>query len=152
MSEVWFYHLTQRPLDAGPHPPLEKTLERGARAVVMASSPESVEALNGLLWTYDDRGFLPHGSAKEGFAERQPIWLTDQDEAAPNDATYLFLTDGAESARISNYERTVLLFDGRDEEAVARTRELWKAFKAEGHAISYWQQDETGRWQNKAAG
>ena len=95
MSEIWFYHLTQRPLEAVLPALLEKTLERGVRAVVMASSAERVEALNNLLWTYDDRGFLPHGDDKDGHADRQPVWLTDKDGPAPNAARYLFLTDGA---------------------------------------------------------
>ena len=59
---------------------LEKTLERGWRAVVMARSGERVEALNGQLWTYRNEGFLPHGSADDGNAALQPIWLTDADE------------------------------------------------------------------------
>ena len=39
---------------------------------------------------------------------------------------------------------------GRDEAAVATARTEWKRLKAEGHEISYWQQDENYRWQNKS--
>ena len=42
----------------------------------IAGSDERVESLNAQLWTYKERGFLPHGSAKDGFAEDQPGWLT----------------------------------------------------------------------------
>ena len=34
---------------------------------------------------------------------------------------------------------------------VARARDDWKRFKGEGHAVSYWRQDESGRWLNLAA-
>ena len=34
--------------------------------------------------------------------------------------------------------------------AVARARAEWQTAKTKGHAVSYWQQDETGRWQQKA--
>jgi DNA polymerase III subunit chi len=44
----------------------------------------------------------------------------------------------------------VFIFDGRDADAVARARGEWQAAKDKGHAVSYWQQDETGRWQQKA--
>jgi DNA polymerase-3 subunit chi len=44
----------------------------------------------------------------------------------------------------------VFIFDGSDADAVARARAEWQAAKARGHAVSYWQQDETGRWQQKA--
>jgi DNA polymerase-3 subunit chi len=149
VAEIRFYHLTRAPLERVLPLLLEKTLEAGARAVVMAESEERVEALNALLWTYNDRRFLPHGSAKDGHAERQPIWLTTSAEN-PNGATYLFLTDGAESDDLDGFERCFLLFDGRDETAVAAAREKWKALKDSGAEISYWQQDDGGRWQNKA--
>ena len=150
MAEIRFYHLTRAPLERVLPLLLEKTLEAGARAVVMAESEERVEALNALLWTYDDRRFLPHGSAKDGHAERQPIWLTTKPEN-PNGATYLFLTDGADCDELTGFERCFLLFDGRDETAVAAARERWKALKDGGAEISYWQQDDSGRWQNKAS-
>src|SRR5262249_20167211 len=45
------------------------------------------------------------------------------------------------------YARIAYVFDGRDQEAVARARAEWQAAKAKGHAVSYWQQTEQGRWQ-----
>jgi DNA polymerase-3 subunit chi len=97
MTDVRFYHLTSTSLEAALPQMLEKTLERGQRAVVIAGSEERVEALNAHLWTYKDRGFLPHGTAKDGHSEAQPVWLTESDEN-PNGAQVLFLTDGG-SAR-----------------------------------------------------
>ena len=94
--DISFYHLTRTTLEAALPQMLEKTLERGQRAVVRAGSAERVEALNGWLWTYRDRTFLPHGSAQDGHAALQPVWLTDQDER-PNEAQVLFLTGRAPS-------------------------------------------------------
>ena len=48
------------------------------------------------------------------------------------------------------YERVVLIFDGDDPEALDAARADWKKVKASGHAASYWQQDEAGRWEKKA--
>ena len=42
------------------------------------------------------------------------------------------------------------MFDGNDEEALARARADWKKAKESGLAATYWQQDEDGRWQKKA--
>ena len=148
MTEVRFYHLTTIGLDRALPQLLEKTLERGKRAVVLARSGERVESLCSLLWTYDDRSFLPHGSARDGFPEAQPIWLTEQDEN-PNAATYLFLVDGAESQQLSQYELCALLFDGGDPDAVQAAHEQWKRLRAAGHDLSYWQQDGQGRWSRK---
>jgi len=149
MTAVRFYHLTRTPLDQALPQMLEKTLERGQRAVVRANSDVRVEALSARLWTFNDRSFLPHGSIKDGRAERQPIWLTAEDEL-PNGAEVLFLTDGALSQRVGDFDLCAILFDGGDDEAVAKARDQWKDFLAAGHEVSYWQQDDSGRWGQKA--
>lgn len=148
MTEIRFYHLTRTTLEAALPLMLEKTLERGQRAVVMAGSQERVEALNALLWTYRRESFLPHGSASDGFADRQPIWLTAEDEN-PNQAQVLFLTDGATSQAAASFALCVVLFDGNDQAALAAARDHWHSFKSGGHAVTYWQQDERGRWNNQ---
>jgi DNA polymerase III subunit chi len=58
----------------------------------------------------------------------------------------LFLTDGASSARIADYAMVVEMFDGNDQAAVAAARARWTAYKAEGHDLTYWRQDDAGRW------
>lgn len=151
MTEIRFYHLTQRPLEAVLPVMLERSVNRdGRRAVVMASSAARVEALNAHLWTYDDRGFLPHGSRTDGHAERQPIWLTDSDEI-PNGARVLFLTDGAVSEHVGELELVCELFDGNAPEATESARARWKGYKDAGHALTYWQQTERGSWEQKAS-
>lgn len=149
MTEVSFYHLTRSSLEQTLPRLLEKALQGGARCLVVAGSPERVEALNAHLWTYDPNSFLPHGSARDGNADKQPVWLADSDDNA-NAATMLFLTDGAASAKVGDYQRCFELFDGRDEAAVAMAREHWKQYREAGHGVSYWQQNEKGGWEKKA--
>ena len=148
MTEVAFYHLQRSPLDAVLPKLLEKTLAAGHRAVVMAASVERVEALNTLLWTYHQDSWLPHGSARDGSPAEQPIWLTADDEN-PNGARFLFLTDGATSACLDDYERSFELFDGNDPSAVEAARERWSAYKGAGHGLTYWQQTDGGGWEAK---
>lgn len=142
MTEIRFYHLTRKTLEQVLPELLEKTLERGLRAVVMTSSPERAEALTQLLWTFDSNRFLPHGNAKDGNAEMQPVWLTAEDER-PNAADFLFLTDAANSTHLNDYTRVCDIFDGNDEQALAEARRRWGAAKKEGHTLSYWQQTDT---------
>ncbi len=149
MTEVAFYHLARQPLETVLPRLLKKALEGGWRAVVMASSEDRIEALNTLLWTYDDRGFLPHGSSRDGFAAEQPIYLTTQDEN-PNGARLLVLTEGVSSNHISTYERCLDLFDGNDAEALAAARERWRKLKELGWRLTYWQQTDQGAWEKKA--
>ncbi|MCX7363616.1 MAG: DNA polymerase III subunit chi [Alphaproteobacteria bacterium] len=148
-TEVNFYHLTRSSLEDALPRLLAKTLQAGERAVVMLGSPERVDALNNHLWTFDQGSFLPHGSAKDGEADRQPVWLTHLDEN-PNGAAFLFVADRARSERVGDYKRCFELFDGRDDEAVTQSREQWKAYKAAGHTIAYWQQTDSGGWEKKA--
>jgi DNA polymerase-3 subunit chi len=143
MTEIRFYHLTRKTLEQALPELLEKTHERGLKAVVMTGSPERAEALTQLLWTYSPNGFLPHGNAKDGNADMQPIWITAEDER-PNNADYLFLTDGATSARLSEYARVCDLFDGNDPDALAAARRRWSEEKKDGHRLSYWQQTDKG--------
>ncbi len=146
MTQVAFYHLQKWPLETALPKLLEKTLEAGKRAVIMASTPERVEALNALLWTYRQDSWLPHGSAKDGEAEDQPVWLTERDEN-PNQASFLFLTDGARSEHLGEFERCFELFDGNDEEAKQAARQRWKDYEAAGHDLAYWRQTDVGGWE-----
>ncbi|MCW5746091.1 MAG: DNA polymerase III subunit chi [Alphaproteobacteria bacterium] len=149
MTEIRFYHLVRGSLEDVLPRMLDLTLERGKRAVVLLGSAERVEAVNAQLWTFDPASFLPHGSARDGHAPRQPVWLTHVDEN-PNGAAYLFVADGARSAHVADYERVSEIFDGRDEAVVADARSRWTAYKAAGHALEYWQQGERGGWEKKA--
>ncbi len=148
MTDVGFYHLDRSPLERALPKLLEKVLDAGKRAVVMAGSEERVDALNAVLWTYEQGSFLPHGSAADGDAAEQPIWLTAEDEN-PNGAEILVLTDGAVSERVGDYERCLEMFDGKDEAAVAAARKRWAAYRESGYDTTYWQQTERG-WEQKA--
>ena len=150
MTLVFFYHLERQPLDAVLPKLLATSLERGWRVVVQAASEERAEALASQLWGFEDESFLPHGTKTDGFADLQPIWLTALDEN-PNNANIRFYVDGAEVGDIGGLTRAVIMFDGNDARAVEAARAGWKRFKAAGHEVSYWQQDEQGRWQNRAA-
>ncbi len=151
MAELLFYHLTRRRLEQVLPELLEKTLQRGWKAVVKGGSEERIQQLNGDLWTYGRASFLPHGVKADGFADKQPVYLTTEDER-PNNADVLFLVDGADAADVSAYARVCDLFDGNDEDAVQAARQRWKRAKDAGHTLTYWQQSETGGWVKKAEG
>ncbi|MDZ4840701.1 MAG: DNA polymerase III subunit chi [Hyphomicrobium aestuarii] len=148
-TEVLFYHLERQPLEAVIPTLLEKTLERGWRAVVQVGLDERLDALDEALWTYRPDSFLPHGRASDGHPEHQPILLTTGNETQ-NGAGVRFLVEGAETTSFTGFVRIVILFDGNDPDALQKARSQWKAAKAAGAPATYWQQSETGRWQKKA--
>jgi DNA polymerase-3 subunit chi len=148
MTEIRFYHMQQKKLEQALPEIVGKALERQMRIVVKAASAEGIALLDTALWTQDPAGFLPHGHAHDGFEKDQPVWLTLEDDN-PNDATVLILAEGATSAAMKDYALCCELFDGNDEKAVAEARDRWKRYKEEGFEMSYFQQDDEGRWQKK---
>jgi DNA polymerase-3 subunit chi len=148
MAEVWFYHLERTGLDQALPELLEKTLQRGWKAVVRSGAPERIEHLDGWLWSYREDSFLPHAPAGDAQAPRQPILLTTEFDN-PNGADALFLVDGAEPGELDGYQRCVVLFDGNDPEQLAMARRQWSAAKGKGLAVSYWKQQARG-WEKQA--
>ena len=149
MTEVLFYHLQSMTVENVLPPLLEKSLERGWRVVVQASSPERADALDAHLWTYRDDSFLPHATWRASDAADQPVLLAIE-EGNPNGASVRFLIDSAALPQdAQSYERMVLLFDGDDPDALAAARGAWTDCKARGFEVTYWQADERGRWQRR---
>lgn len=144
MTEVLFYHLETQPLERVLPALLEKTIERGWRAVVETVSGERASALDAMLWTYRDDSFLPHAIAGEATDADQPI-LIATDGGNANAAAVRFFVDGAVPRSGAGYSRIVFLFSGHDPDAVTTARETWKALR-EGNELTYWQQDDSGRW------
>lgn len=146
--DILFYHLEQRPLEQVLPVLLEKSLEKGWRAVIEAASAERLAVIDAHLWTYTDESFLPHGMDEgEGSAD-QPILLTATTENR-NKAQVRFFIDRAVPREGEDYERLVYLFSGNDPDAIAEARTAWKSLK-DKHELTYWQQDEGGRWAKKA--
>ena len=150
MTEILFYHLQRQPLEKVLPSLLEKSLERGWQAAIQAVSAERLQVLDDGLWTYTEESFLPHGTDREPDAGTQPIVLT-LGPANPNAAAIRFLVEGADLPEdAASYARICILFDGNDTDALLHAREQWKGAKDKGHALTYWQQDDSGRWSKKA--
>lgn len=152
MSEILFYHLERQTLEQALPVMLEKSLERGWKAVVQTTSEAHVKALDEHLWRWRDDSFLPHmaaGDARLGdYAAEQPIFVTHLEDT-PNGANVLFLVHGAARTALDDFDRCVFMFDGRDEEGLAQARAHWAQLKTGGHELTYWQQDADGKWQKQ---
>lgn len=148
MTEVGFYHLVATSLERALPRLLDRAWSHGYRIVVRAATPERVEHLNAALWRFEEASFLPHGSARDGNPEMQPIWLTHRDEN-PNNASMIVLVDDLEPEGLQSFVRCADLFDGNDASAVEAARGRWRRRREAGHELTYWQQTATG-WERKA--
>ncbi len=149
MVDVWFYHLERRTLDDVLPDLLSRTLDRGWRATIRCGNPEKLDVLDKHLWVFDEASFLPHGKTGDKHADQQPVWLTSGNDM-PNNPNLVFLVEGADAPPPDGLERIIDLFDGNDPDAVAAARVRFKGAKDAGHNVTYWQQEETGRWVQKA--
>ena len=152
MTEALFYHLERRALEEVLPGLVERTLERGWRAVIRCDSAERAEAIDTLLWTYDDQSFLPHAQQGDGDSARQPVLVTVE-EANVNAANVLFLVGGAVPPawnEKNDLTRIVLMFDGRDPAMLSSARAAWKDAKAAGHEATYWKEMPNGKFEKQA--
>ena len=148
MPEFRFHHLERRRIEQALPDFLEAALAEGHRIVVQTPSREWRDALNERLWTYREDSFLPHGSASDGDPASQPIFLTETDES-PNGATLRVLLGPADVERFrdaASCKRVIVLFDSRDEAAMAEARTAWKLRTGAGASPSYWNEGDEGGW------
>jgi DNA polymerase-3 subunit chi len=150
MTDILFYHLERQPLERVLPMLLEKTIERGWRAVVRSITADRVQAIDEFLWNYSDESFLVHAVDGEADPSLEPIFISHTTNE-PNQPNVLFLVDGSPiPAEVGSYERIVLMFDGNDEMALKGARSAWKDVRSRGLEGTYWQQNENGRWEKKA--
>lgn len=151
MTETLFYHLERRSLEEILPGLVEKSLARGWRAAIKTDSSERSDALDTLLWTYDDQSFLPHAQLGDGEASAQSVLITVE-EGNPNSANIFFYVGGAlpsDWTALNDLSRVVLLFDGRDEPALSAARAAWKDAKAAGHDATYWKETPSGKFEKQ---
>lgn len=150
MGVAMFYHLTQRPLEATLPMLLDRALAAGWRVVVRGTDPARLDWLDETLWLGPEDGFLPHGRAGGPHDALQPVLLTERGDL-PNDPACLMAVDGAavSAEEAGRMERTCILFDGNDTQALQAARGLWRSLTAAGCAAQYWS-EESGSWKKKA--
>ena len=149
-AEVWFYQLQRRRLEQVLPNLVERVRQRGWRAAIQLATEERLAAVDDLLWSYAEDSFLPHGAAKDGDPELQPVWLTLGNDNS-NGAQTRFLLEGVQAAPFldQGYERLIVLFDGRDESALDSARIQWKALRALDASLAYWAETEEGGWRKQ---
>jgi DNA polymerase-3 subunit chi len=153
MTEIRFYHpMRRRPEQVLPDL-LERALAKGLKIVVRAANDEDAKRLDALLWTEKPESFIPHGLASEGSESRQPILITGKTDM-PIAAEMLVLMPGTIIDPAQPFPDSVTLccemLDDANAEQIAASRQHWKAWKDQGHTITYWQQTDQGKWEQKA--
>lgn len=146
MTEVWFYHLERTTVARTLPDLLSKVAGRGWRAYVHGIEETTLSTLDASLWTYSAESFLAHGSESDPNADRQPILLGTSGAMANSPETYVSV-EPADIPGLDGLERALIIFEGVDEAHLTWAREQWKRMKSKGLTLSYWKQNDLGRWE-----
>ena len=148
MGAVYFYHLTQNPLERTLLLLLEKALQAGWRIEVRAIDEKRLAWLDEQLWLGSEESFLPHGLAGGTHDTHQPVVLSLKPTGQAN---CIMSVDGAlitqDEVEASN--RICIIFNGLDDRELQIARQQWKSLTEAGCQAQYWS-EETGHWQKKS--
>ena len=104
----------------------EKAYLKNLKTVIVNESLADAQALDELLWTFNDRAFLPHEVCEAHAELDAPIRLTLSDDA-PQADLLVNMTQRL-PAHADRYARIIEIIDG-DEERKRLGRERFKAYR-----------------------
>ncbi len=148
MTDYRFYHLEHTTLDKALPSIALKAWESGKHVMIKAPDKKEASRLNDILWSFHPTTFLPHGVDGDKNPVRHPVWITVKDDNV-NMAEILILTHGCTHPQVESFSMVCELLDGRVQSQIEDARSRWKSLKDAGHDMTYWQQDDKGKWGKK---
>ncbi len=109
-----------------------KSYDANLWTLILARDAEQAEALDELLWSFDDDAYLPHQIAGDEEDELTPVLIATPDLDVPARALVINLRD---DAYLGACER-VLEVVPADESAREPLRARWKQYKALGLEVN----------------
>jgi DNA polymerase III subunit chi len=107
----------------------EKAYLRDLRVVLLSESAADAEAIDELLWTFNERSFVPHKVVRDeqSFDAATPVHLTADADAVGN-ADLLVNLSGRLPAGLERFSRVAEIIDA-DDERRRLGRERFKAYR-----------------------
>lgn len=150
MTDIRFYHLTTQNLDQALPVILTKGLSTGKKIAVMVNTAKDMTKFDDLLWTYKADSFLPHTTDKDAYPEHQPVLISTSSQNQ-NNANMLVLCDVKDPPdNVGEFSLICDFIDGGNDDSIESGRARWKTYKEKGFALTYWQQNDGGGWEQKA--
>lgn len=145
MSKISFYQVMNGEIVKYACQLLEKCYASKMNTFVQIGDEETLETLNKTLWTFAQKSFIPHGSMNDPIPEKQPIYLSVNDEC-PIEAEILMLLY-KEKLDIKNFKRVLNIIDGLDREKVNEAKKFALKLLGLGHEVDYYIQNNKGLWE-----
>lgn len=151
MPDIRFYHLqSQTAIQALPTL-LSRALDKGYKILLRTRDQEEAMAIDSYLWTYQAESFLPHGLVGGDHDASQPVLITANSDSDVTGRQVLISTYGLSDPEIpESFTMYCRLLNGNDPADIQQGRSEWKILKEKGMPLTYWQQSETGSWEQKA--
>lgn len=121
---------------------LEKAHLSGYNCLFFSHILERVEIVDKTLWTFSTNSFIPHGSKKLGFIDKQPIYLTNEYEN-PNNSEILIIVDSFDYSKFNkNFKKIMMVFE--DASQLEHIQVIYQDLKNSNKNVNYWKQSATG--------
>lgn len=143
--EIRFYHLQTQGVAQAMPALAARAYEGGKRLALRLRDPAELKAVDDALWIFNPNSFIPHGAS--GAPADHPVWL--QIGTANENTAETLITSVVDDTIYEGFSLICVMFEGRDETALAAARERWKALKDSGAELTYWQQTPQGGWERK---
>lgn len=150
MPQISFYHLTASTRDEAMPKLLEKVLESGSRAVLIAGDKAEQDHFDNLLWSVGGTRLIPHDISGGEDDSIQPVLISTSEENN-NKADFLVITGSKGGDYYNSFDRTLYIFNGNDSSELDFARSRWKELKSKSDLeMKYYFQNDKGNWQEKA--
>lgn len=139
---VDFYLLSRDPVETA-LPQIARAVKvAGERLLVVSEAADQLAAIDQALWEQFPEAFLAHGRAGEAHAERQPLLLSADCDAA-NGARHIAFADGVWRDAAFGFERAFLFFD---QQTIGQARDCWRMLGDRPDVERHFWKQEGGRW------
>jgi len=112
----------------------EKACDQGLRVAVRTASPAETAELDELMWTFNDRSFVPHvvWPAEPAVAEQTPVLIASG--ALPDSHRDVLINLAHDGPAVPTTFGRICEVVGADEDQRRRARERWRAYRDAGLA------------------
>ena len=113
----------------------EKAVDQGHRVHLRTASPQQTQRLDDLLWTFNDRSFLPHEITTGAEVSHARVMVVIGEAAAPTSHRQLMINlTEAVPENLADYERIAEIV-AADPEKKRLSRERYKSYRERGCSL-----------------
>ncbi len=149
MAEIRFYHLQSQTIEQALPKLAELVLKSGNKGIIKVADKNIAKQIDKALWAYSPESFLPHDVEGSKYPKEQELFITSREEN-PAEAKMALFVNCEKLEDLSLFDRVLYMFEGKLDKIITTAREDYKNYKTQGHEMSYWQQSDQGRWEQKA--